>query len=210
MSTTTVNLRPDAVAETRRLTMIRALTAGGDRVSPLFAANGPWIARARTARRRRALDGQVLLVWQIGCADASGRTAATVIAALRVRLEVDSRDCSAPAWLRAFVDRIDSRIPDAIDGELRPLQQALVETCGAHRRARINRERAIAAGLVDSTPRVASYQAGLFDRRSERAHRVCEDRGRDDEHEAHARVLAATSAAAVSPIPPRLILVLAP
>ena len=209
MSTMTVNLRADAVAEARRLTMIRAITAGRGRVGHMSVATGPLIARARTARRRRALCGQMLLVWQVACQDASGRIASTAIVPLFVRLAARNRT-DPPSCLREFVDRIDSRIPDAIDGILRARQQALAEACAAHAQARLARERAIAEKASQSTRRHAFYQAGLFDRRSDRAQLVRETRSQEAAGEAQDRVLAATSAATVSHGRPRLLLVLVP
>src|SRR5262249_29734277 len=141
--------------------------------------------------------------------DASGRTAATAIVPLLVRLE-DTPGGTARARLREFVDRVDSRIPDAIDGILRTRQRALTEACGAHARARLARERAIAAQASRATRKEAFYQAGLFDRRSDRAHGVREARDQEAEHEAHTRVLAAAAAATISQSRPRLLLVLAP
>ncbi|HMF96117.1 MAG TPA: hypothetical protein VKE96_17560 [Vicinamibacterales bacterium] len=209
MSTTTVNLRADAAAEARRLTMIRAITGRREHVWHTTGATGPLIARARTARRRRALRGQMLLVWQVGCEDASGRITSTALVPLLVRLDVTART-GPPSWLRAFVDRIDSRIPGAIDSMLRIRQQGLAEACAAHARARLARERAIAAHASQSTRRNAFYQAGLFDRRSDRAHLVRETRNQEAEDEAQGRVLAAASAATVSHSRPRLLLVLLP
>jgi len=209
MSTTTVNLRADAVAEARRLGMMRALTSGREHVRHAFTATGPLIARARTARRRRALRGRMLLVWQVGCDDASGRNAATAIVPLLVRLGA-AHGMTAPSRLREFVDRIASRIPDAIDGILQTRQQVLTEPCAAHARARLARERAIAALASRATQQDACYQAGLFDRRPDRAHGVRKARGQEAEDEARARVLAAAAAATMCQRRPRLLLVLAP
>ncbi|HKB09696.1 MAG TPA: hypothetical protein VKD69_03540 [Vicinamibacterales bacterium] len=207
MTTTMVNLRLDAIAEARRLTSIRALAAEAGRTWQPFNGNGPWIARARTARRRQALRGRMLFIWQVGCEDASGRTASTEIVPFLVRLEMPPR-LAARRSLRDIVDRIDSRVPDAIDALLRVRQRGLVEACDARAQMRLARERAIAAHVSQSARRSAPCQAGLFDRRSEREHRMSQARGAEAVDAAQGRIVAAAAAATVSPSQPHLLLVL--
>jgi hypothetical protein len=207
--TTTVNLRMDAEAEAQRLAAARARASGLERVAQPFDASGPLIARARGARRR-ALDGQLLLVWQVGCEDASGRTAAAAIVAMLVRLDAAPHDRAARCWIKEFVARIDAHVPVAIEGVLRPRQCGLVDACHARADTRLARERAIAAHLSTAAGRPAEYQVGLFDGRTERAHRVRASDARELEDRVRARVLAATSASAVSSSRPRLLLALRP
>lgn len=225
MHTTTVNLRAVAATEARQLTTVRgirlnhdgpaaqpcqyALRARRDPRGQGQVVPGPLISRARGARRRRALGGRTLFIWQVGCEDTSGRTAANAIVAMLVRLEADRYGDDLRRRIRGLVNEIDSQPPDAIDCVLRTCQRAVVEVCRAHAQTRLTRERAIAARLSKSTS-AAAYQAGLFDRRSERAYRLRAAETQAFEDLAQARVLVATSAAMVSASRPRLLLVLTP
>jgi hypothetical protein len=221
MKTTTVDLRADATSEVRRLTALRAITrsdAGppvqreqqvhgcrGGR-SDADAGAGPLISRTRGARRR-ALGGRILFIWQVGCEDSAGRGSTAATVAMLVRLEADRRGSDTRRGIRHFVDAIDSQLPDAIDRVLQRSQRNIVEFGCAHAHARLARERAIAVQLPRSTTALA-YQAGLFDQRSERAHRLRAAEGQAFEELSRARILAAASAAAIAPSRPRLLLVL--
>jgi hypothetical protein len=204
--TTTVNLRTEADAEARRLTAARALAPDNvDRAGPP-GVNGPWIARARGARRRSPLAGRTLLIWEIGCGDATGRMLANAVVAMLVRLTPWPSGRAVRSSIADFAGAIESCLPGAIVSVLEPRQRELVEACSAHARMRLAREHAIAASR--STGAAPSYQAGLFDRRTERAQRLRAAEAEDLDRLTRARVLAASSAATISLFRPRLLLVL--
>lgn len=217
MKTMLVNLRAEATREAHRLTIARAIARAGTRMPvdrPVCESTPdrgrPLIARVRTARRRRLLAGRMLFIWQVASEDAIGRTIATSVVAMLLRL--DPLPCGREA-ARRLVDRvveIEARLRDAIDAELRTRQRELLDACGADARSRLVRDRAIAARHSSSADRHGGYQAGLFDRRRERAHRERAIEMQAFDEVAQARVHAAESAATVSPSQPRLLLVLAP
>ena len=222
MKTTTVNLRADAEREARRLAAARAIACNVRRSARAGPTNihagphggvaapcGPLIARARGARRRQTLGGRLLFIWQVGCEDGSGRPAAAAIVAMLVHVTASAVD--AGTRLRDLVEQIGAEPPAAIERVLAARTREVVESCRAHARARLERERAIAAwhaAPARGTP--VRYQAGLFDRRSERAHRERAADADEAEDVARARVLAAEAAAAAAPGRPRLLLVLVP
>jgi hypothetical protein len=206
MNTTAVDLRTDAVAEARRLTAARELGDG----RALFEASGALISRARNARTRAALAGRTLFVWRVACADECGRTSPAAIVALLLRLDACPRGRVRRPSIRNLIDAIDARAPDTVAAELRVRQRAIVEIAVAHADARLARERAIAADVSRSMAGAKAYQAGLFDRRSERTHRLRATEAQDVEQLIRTRIAAAASAAAISPSRPTLLLVLTP
>lgn len=217
MKTMVVNLRAEATREALRLTVARAVARAGRRMPvdrPVCESTQdrgrPLIARVRTARRRRLLAGRMLFIWQIGSEDAAGRIVATSVVPMLLRLAPTPCGREAPRGLVDRVVEIEAHVPDAIDAELRTRQRELLEVCGADARSRLVRDRAIAARHSSSADRRAGYQAGLFDRRSERAHRKRAIEMQAFDEVAQARVHAAESASTLSPSQPRLLLVLAP
>ena len=222
MKTTTVNLRADAEREARRLAAARAMACTVSRSAcsgptnirsgphgGVAAASGPLIARARGGRRRQTLGGRLLFIWQVGCEDGAGRPAAATIVAMLVHVTASAVD--ARTRLRHLVEQIGAQPPSAIERVLEARTRDVVESCRAHARARLERERAIAAWhAAPARGAPARYQAGLFDRRSERAHRERAADADEAEDVVRARVLAAEAAAAAAPGPPRLLLVLVP
>jgi len=203
--TTTVNLRADAEAEVRRLTIVRSLDrTRHERANDPVGASGPLIARARGAHRRRALAGRTLFIWQVACEDAAGRRSPAAIVAILVWIDSAGGGSSQ---LRNLADAIDANPPEAIQRLLSVTQRDIVDHVRAQGEARLERERAIAADVAHA-PRAAAYQAGLFDRRSERDH---ERRNTDAQHAAavaSGRVATASAAATVTAPRPTLLLVL--
>lgn len=206
--TTTVNLRVDAEREARRLAVARTF----DRTPHARAKNtdhgdGPLIGRARGARRRTALAGHTVFIWQVACEDAAGRRSPEAIVAILALVRfADGRD-DGMSHLRNVINAIDANPPGGIQRVLSATQREMAEIVHAHSVARLDRERAIAADIAHA-PHSAAYQAGLFDRRNERDH----ERSHIDRQHAEAmacdRVAAASAAATFTPRRPTLLLVL--
>jgi hypothetical protein len=206
MNTTTMDLSAAANAEARRLAVARTHAGcSGDLV-----ADGPSIARARGAARRRALNGKTLCIWQVACADTFGRTHATAIVAMMLGLDLRQIGDPPRRSIRRLVEAIELSMPPAVERLLRARADEIAAPARAHARARLARERAIAARVANLPAAGAAYQPGLFDRRSERAHRLHAADAIDFAQRAHARIDAASAAAAISPAQPTLLLVLMP
>jgi len=207
-TTTTVNLRVEADAEARRLAIARSLDlARHEPAGGAACANGPLIARARGAGRRRPLAGHALFIWQVACEDANGRRSPAAIVAILASLDsrIASRD--GRSQLRSLVSAIDTSPPEAIQRVLCAMQHGVLDSVRAQALARLERERAI-AGDVARTPRATTYQAGLFDHRSERDHQQRNANAQHAEELARSRAAAAAAAATLTAIRPTLLLVL--
>jgi hypothetical protein len=208
MTTTMMNLRVEAEAEARRLAVARSLDrTRREPAGETACQRGPLIRRARGARRRKPLAGRALFIWQVACEDAAGRRSPPAIVAV-----LASRDCQIASGaeksdLRNLATAFDTNPPDPIQHVLRATQREVLESVRAHALAHLERERAIAADGA-RTPRAASYQAGLFDRRGERDHQQLIADAERAEQLACSRVAAASAAATVTSLRPTLLLVL--
>ena len=206
--TTTVDLRVDAEGEARRLAAARLLDRPpGERATDPDRGSGPLIALARGARRRKALAGRTLFIWQVGCEDSAGRRSPATIVAFLASVRFADGGGRDMANLRNLINAIDVSPPDAMRRALSAMHIEIADAVRAQAMARLERERAIADDVAHA-PSGAGYQAGLFDRRSERDH---QRRNADAERATAAagdRVAAATAAATVTALRPALLLVL--
>lgn len=203
--TRTVNLRADAEAEVRRLTVVRSLDrTRHERANDTVGADGALIARARGARRRAALAGRTLFMWQVACEDAAGRRLPAAIVAILVSIDLPAGGMSQ---LRNLVDAIDADPPDAVRRALSAMQRDIVDSGRAQAMVRLERERTIAADGAHA-PRSAAYQAGLFDRRSDRDQERRNCAAQHAEGMARERVAAAAAATTITALRPTLLLVL--
>lgn len=208
MTTMAVNLRVEAEAEARRLAVARSLDRTRHQCSAETGwASGPLIARARSARRRQPLAGRALFIWQVACEDAAGRQSPATIVSLLASLDFHVASRAERSDLRNLVGAIDTNPPDAIQRVLCVTQREVLESVRAQALVRLERERAIAAD-VERTPRTATYQAGLFDRRSERDQQQRNAEAQHAEQLAWSRVAAASAAATITALRPTLLLVL--
>ncbi|MBW8867230.1 MAG: hypothetical protein JF610_07815 [Acidobacteria bacterium] len=182
-----MNLREDAEAEARRLAVVRSLDrTRHEGANDVVRTNGPLIACARGARRRKALAGRTLFIWQVACEDAGGRRSPAAIVAMLVSV---------------------ANPPDAIQHVLSATQREILDSIHAHAVARLERERAMAAGVAQA-PRCSAYQTGLFDQRSERNHQQRSTDAQHAEEAACGRVASASAAATITALRPTLLLVL--
>jgi hypothetical protein len=208
MPLTTLDLRADAIAEARRLIEARAFQRDGDDgVLAQCEGMGPLITRARRSTLRGTLAGQILLIWRVRCEDGAGRSAESRLVALLVAAAAQPSTGPRRAWIRAILRDAEASLLQHVDAAVSPWRETVATVTGGFVSARTRRAQAIAARLSGERPR--AFQAGLFDRRAERARRDHEsDSARRDRH-ARARLAAALEAAPLQPHS-ELLLVLTP
>jgi hypothetical protein len=191
-------------------------------------AGRPWICRARRAALRAALGRHVLMVWRVDLEDSCGR----VVESMPVPLIVDV-GCLPGRWTTRAVDDLRRRIeldvfgtnvrvrpcesglapsPEIANGTVRGIVarwcEAAEDSAHALVTTRLVRERAIQAQTALGS--TWAIQAGLFDRRAERAYLSVLAGRAEDEAERRNRIARLERAAAISLQPPQLLLVLLP
>ena len=191
-----VDLAVEAAAEVERLTKARGLAAGTDG----FLPDRPLIGIARRSAVRTALGGRVLLLWRLAYEDSVGRLVESTLVAVTIelsdaRVNVRHADWSHPSLLALVHDRCGPWCAS--------VQHAVYQFTAT----RVARERAIAAARAASTN---TFQAGLFDRRAERAHVAHAKDAAELAEQLGARLKATVSAGAISLLAPELLLVLIP
>jgi hypothetical protein len=192
----TVDLAVEAAAEVERLTKVRGLAAGA---GP-FLPDQPLVGIARRSGVRRALGGRVLLLWRLAYEDASGRLVESAIVAVTVELSRGRVDVRHSGWS-------DASLLAIVRDRCGPWRASVEDTVHRFTAARLARERALAAARSSSTN---AFQAGLFDRRADRAH-IADSKGAAERAEQiAARMKAVVSASTISLRAPELLLVLIP
>jgi hypothetical protein len=191
-----VDLSVEAAAEVDRLTKARALAAG----IGLFLPDGPLIGIARRNNVRRQLGGRVLLLWRLAYEDAGGRLVESMLVAATIELSCGRFDARHGDWSHA--------VPLAvINTQGREWRKSVRHTVLQFTSTRAARERAIAAAHAMGT---RTFQAGLFDRRADRAHVSIAQVSAESSEEMAARLKGVEMAGALSPQSPKLLLVLIP
>jgi hypothetical protein len=206
MALLTLNLEADAVAEARRLARARVWPRPGD--EEVFARSvgvRPLVARARRSATRQRLAGRALLIFRIGWQDGNGRTLESEVIAAVVPAS-DFETTRSRVRIRSVCAAESAALPriEVESGRLRAAAATVVDRFVA---SRLARERAIAgrAAIASNTPR----QAGLFDRRGDRAHRRDVAATAERERQLRAR-LCAVERATIHSETAELVLVLAP
>jgi hypothetical protein len=191
-----VDMAVEAAAEAERLANARRLAA----VAGSFLADRPLVGIARRRAVRSALGGRVLLLWRLACEDPGGRLVESALVAVTVELAGARFDVRHAVWSHASVLAL------VLDRgrEWRALAQDTVYRFTA---TRVARERAIAASRAASTE---AFQAGLFDRRADRAHVADAKSAAKRAERIAARMKAVVSAGTISHRAPELLLVLIP
>ena len=209
MNPVMMDLKADAIAEVKRLTMARAVNREGDQAGlKLLEADGPWITRARRSKLRRALGRNVLLLWRVACEDAAGRLVDTRLVAVVVALSAELPIVSGREWIRALLQQVDREARARVDASVASWREAVEAHARTFASARLSRERAIASRRPTAQP--AAFQPGLFDRRAEHARQVEAAFVADAERERADRRAAAAQRTAVAVRPAELLLVLVP
>ncbi|MEP7310011.1 MAG: DEAD/DEAH box helicase [Acidobacteriota bacterium] len=202
-----VELHDEAAAEVDRLGSARAMSdEAGARAFASLVATGPWAARTRLGGSRARLGGRVLAILRIDSEDDNGRlidaTLVAVTIVLTHRARVDSDQLNA-LW-RGLGDELQTRAEDA-SRRNRDLAADLMHDLLARRVAREKRF----AQTVFGPARVA-VQAGLFDRRAERAAFTDSRAAGEFAEDSADRLRALERSGTVSLRPARLLLVLVP
>jgi len=208
MELKTIDLRAAAVEEAARVAAARAIRRGGDEAArEWLSGRRPWIARARAGRRRAALSGRLVSIWQIAAEDSSGSVAAAAIVAVKVEIAARADGRSRKTIANDLVSCIQRRPPKPLEDLLREETDRIVTAARAFANARLIRARAVAA-CASRHADAGRFQPGLFDRRAERARRHALAAGAEEESAVNARVAAAAAAADVTSARPALLLVL--
>jgi hypothetical protein len=191
-----VDLSVEAAAEVDRLTRARALAAGVGQ----FPLDRPLIGIARRNGVRRRLGRRVLLLWRLAYEDASGRLVESTLVAATIELSRGRFDVRHADWSNA--------VPLAVvSAQGRAWRESVLRAVQQFTATRAARERAIAA----AHPTVArTFQAGLFDRRADRARVSLAQLSSESSNEMAARLKGVESAGALSLQSPTLLLVLIP
>jgi hypothetical protein len=191
-----VDLSVEAAAEAIRLSSARAMAANA--AAP--PVDGPLISFARRTAVRRFLGGRVLLLWRLAYEDVTGHRVESALVAVTIELPRARLDVRRADWSNAAVVAVVSR-------QAATWRDTAKEVVRRFTATRLARERAIAiAGAASTNP----VQAGLFDRRAERARFVGATGGANLAEQIAARANTAASAGVISAQSPELLLVLIP
>jgi hypothetical protein len=204
-----LRLAGEAKSECARLAQARTLAVpNGDTGSLLTSGSGPALACTRQRATRRLLASQVLVVMQTVIEDASGRTIASHLTPLTVRLSRRISRRAARAGISEMLRSLQLLVSEAIDPALSEWKD---ETARVHRdfwATRLTREIAITLALSGATD--DWFQPGLFDRRAEHDHLVREGHEQSLRDDGARHVAAAQRAAFFHLKGPRPVLVLLP
>jgi hypothetical protein len=212
MTITSVNLRREAEVEVRRLASARALLQRDDeRALRHLEGDATWIAMAGRSGLRRSLGTSVCLIWRVAFEDASSRVVESRLVAVRVALRRSGSGLSwsrqRRAWIKAFLNHADHLVSTAVEEASQDWRAEVVPIANAFSSARLRRELAI-AGREALHP--ATAQPGLFDRRAERSRDARRSTTADSERISAERLRAIGAAAQITPMHPRLMLVILP
>ena len=196
-----VDLRTEAAAEARRLSGARAWLRDGDqRVLRLLEADGGWIARPRQARVGRMLGGRVCLIWRVSFADSSGRPVESRLVPLLLETAADLG--------RVLSDRAcDALIRTRIEVDSGAWKEEAIRVVDLFTAMRLSREREIAERSSTAGP---PAQAGLFDRRADRARQARAAALVESQQAMLDRRLAVEGAGAIAVRPAQLLLAIVP
>ena len=191
-----VDLSAEAAAEAARLSTARAM-------APTVAAppmDGPLIAIARRNAVRRSLGRRILLLWRLAYEDVTGHRVESTIVAVTIELPRARFDVRHADWSNDALLAVVSHQAAAWRNTVEEVVRRFTAT-------RLARERAIAtAGAASTNP----VQAGLFDRRAERARFADATGGANLAEQIAVRAKTVASAGAISAQLPELLLVLVP
>jgi hypothetical protein len=191
-----VDLAVEAASEAERLTKARVLAAGADE----FVPDQPLIGIARRSAVRSALGGRVLLLWRLAYEDPVGRLVESALVAVTIELSGARFDVRHAGWS-------DASLLALVHDRCGPWCASVQDAVYRFTATRLARERAIAAARVASAN---TFQAGLFDRRAERAHLAHAKGAAELGAQIAARMKAVVTAGAICLRAPELLLVLIP
>jgi hypothetical protein len=149
-----------------------------------------------------------VLVWRVSCEDFSGRRVESQLITLLVDVGPAPSSLDQRAWIRVLVREAQARLLHLVEAAASRWLDAVARFSGGFTSARSRRAHAIAARLA-TEPR-QTFQAGLFDRRAERAHDTDANHAAERHQHSRGRVTAAEQAAPLTARPAELLLVLTP
>jgi len=190
------DLSVEAAAEAVRLSRARAMAA----TVAAPPVDGPLISIARRNAVRRSLGRRILLLWRLAYEDVTGHRVESALVAVTIELprtRVDGR----------HVDWSNAALLAVVSHQAAAWRDTVEEVVRRFTATRLARERAIAIAGAASTNAV---QAGLFDRRAERARFADATAGAHLAEQIAARAKTVASAGAISAQSPELLLVLIP
>ncbi len=191
----TPSLEHECQAEAGRIAMTRAFVkAGDDEALARIDRLGPCVSRARRWQTRAALRGRTLMLWQLVADDRSGRAVASTI----VSLTVDECHRHDPEEMLRRVEEAAAPWRE----EVAINHRAIINT-------RLHRERG-ATLRRDATRSANVFQAGLFERRRERAQLAVVAAKDAADRDSVERLATLERSLAISFLPPHLLLVLTP
>jgi len=209
MTMNAVDLRTEAAAEARRLACARALIRHGDEHALVqLDGDATWIALARRPRLKRSLGRRVCLVWRVAFEDASGHLVDSRLVPILIEVARVPARAERRAWIRSLLEHTGGLVRARVDAECDGWRAAVTRIASEFASARLARERDI-AGQPSSSRGVGS-QAGLFDRRAERARQAHTAAVAESDQAAVERFRTIAADAAIAAQPARLLLVLVP
>ena len=199
-------LRSEAALEASRLASVRALTARKDDGAAAQLEGGrPWLAVRCGRKARQVLGRRLVLVWRVALENGTGATVESHLVAVVCEVAGERR-----ARRRHSIDQIvrgiEPRIHAEIGGAVAQWLEAAERSTRAFTSAHVGRRRAVADQHA-SVER--EFQAGLFDRRSDRAHDQIAQQAAAFAAEAAERLTASLRWETISKRPPQLLLALA-
>jgi hypothetical protein len=198
-----VDLGALAVAEAQRLASARALRRRGDSGAVAqLEGDAAWIAFTDRSCTRAALRRRMCLVWRITLEDGSGRPIESRLVSALVGLPPGG----TRQLIRSLILNLEATVRPAIEAAADEWAAAAVGIAAAFNDARTQREQEIGARSQSLPP----SQAGLFDRRSERALKAQAAARDEAERSLRDRAPAAAAGEVVVRRPARLLLVLVP
>jgi hypothetical protein len=207
MRIASVDLRREAKAEVDRLTSARALFRNGDeRAHRRLESDATWIAVAKRTALKRSLDGRICLVYRVAFEDATVRLSASRLVPVLVGVTREGHHRSR-AWLERLFREADAQVTPRVEAACEAWRAEVVGIVSAFASAR---ERRVSGTDGERRPNDDHPQPGLFDRRAERACEVRVAAAAVSNHAKKARLRAIRAFADIVPLPPRLMLVLAP
>ncbi len=190
-----VDLGDAASLEAERLALVRRVAGGGSTCGPPRSC---LVARTRNRNTRRRLRS-ALLLFRVGWENGRGRPIATWVVGLQL-----------PASLRGSADSLAPEVVDALRRAMshasRVPAEEVIRTHEAFVAAQLARERAVALHSPADLPSL--YQAGLFDRRADRARAAAGAIAAAWRHDSMSRMEALELESAVTAAEPELLLVL--
>jgi hypothetical protein len=205
----TVDLRAEAIAEARRLTLARTvLREGDDRALVQLEGDPAWIALAKRNGRRRTRGRRVYLVWRVAFEDESGRLVESRLVPIVVELAGVPGKATRRAWILTLLRETDASVRAHVEAAASEWRAAAARLAAACAEARSDREHASVRRSSGASG--SASQPGLFDRRAERSQTTQAAALAAREHATADRLRTISALTAIALRPARLLLVLVP